>query len=237
MEIKRLKLFSKDVQKQKLFYEHLGFSVLGLTDALIGTGSVNETQMKAGETELHFVESNKEQLYHFAFLIPTGLLESAIDFLKEKEIQLLPFQGKNIIQFNSGRAIYFYDADGNIAEFIERPTIEMEVKEGVRSQGSGLKFDVSQIIKVNEIGVPVEDTIRFSSKLIKRFDIELVEPDLISEQFCWIGDYNGVFIVTKIGRNWLPTQHPAVMNDFEIEFESKGKRYNIACENNEIKDI
>jgi hypothetical protein len=38
-----------------------------------------------------------------------------------------------------------------------------------------------------------------------------------------MGDEQGLFIVTKIGRGWLPTQQPAQRHRTTVVFESDGK--------------
>ena len=119
MEIKKLTLYSSNIDAQEQFYgTTLGFPIERLSD--------KKLKVQTKENTLIFESSEKEFCYHFAFLINTGTLESAMKFLKNKSIQLLPYQGGEIIHFNSGRSIYFFDMDGNIAEFIERPTLPYE---------------------------------------------------------------------------------------------------------------
>jgi hypothetical protein len=38
-----------------------------------------------------------------------------------------------------------------------------------------------------------------------------------------MGDEYGLFIVTKIGRGWLPTQEPAEQYYIKVVFENNGK--------------
>lgn len=218
MEIKQLKLYSKDINEQLHFYHH----VLALQ---LIRADENKVELQAGSTKLVFEHSRSEFLYHYCFLIPNGKLEEAMSFLEEKEIGLLPYKGSDIINFPTGRSIYFYDPDGNIAEFIERPSLRIESDE---------TFSADSILKLNEIGMPHDNPLELSRQLIEKYKIQLSEPEILRSDFCWVGDYHGVLIVPEIGRNWIPTNLPAIMNDFEIEFESNEKTYKLNVVNNEI---
>lgn len=121
--------------------------------------------------------------------------------------------------------IYFFDKDGNIAEFIERPRLGFESDDA---------FSINQILRINEIGLPVEKPLEYSKILIEKFNLTLSDLDNFGDFFCWTGDHEGVFIVVKKGRNWKPTQLPAEVNDFEIEFEESGEVIRIGFENNVI---
>ena len=221
MEIKQLKLYSKDINEQLHFYHH----IIGL-DLL--KADENRTQLQAGSTKLIFQNSVKTFLYHYCFLIPNGTLEEAMTFLREKDIDPISYNGSEIVRFPTGRSIYFYDPDGNIAEFIERPSLANESAE---------PFNANSILKVNEIGLPHDNPLGISNKIIQEFDIQLSQPEIMREDFCWVGDYNGVFIVPEIGRYWIPTEHSAMVNDFEIEFVSRGNIYLINVEDNQLTPI
>ena len=215
MELNKLELFSKDIAAQFYFYKNiLGFDVEFKNE--------NQISFQAGQTELIFEEDpNCNFIYHFAFLIPNKKMEEAIPFLEAKGIELLQRNGEKIIYFGTkekytGRAIYFFDEDGNIGEFIERPSLGFTADKN---------FNLKQVIKINEIGIPVDDPISFSQQLISKYKIQLIDPNYLTENFCWVGDYNGVFIVVKNGRNWLPTELAASSNDCHVAFKSSGKDY------------
>lgn len=218
MEIKFLKIFSKNIEAQKEFYKN----ILEFSYELESNGFKIKTQ----ENTLSFEKSEKEYYYHFAFLIPTGSIYKAIDFLENKNIFLLPYKGEKIIQFDSGRAIYFYDKDENIVEFIERPLVNYPKSNS---------FSIDQVIKLNEIGLPHINPIKMANTLINKFGINPINRNSFRENFCWVGDHNGVIIVTEEGRNWLPTDRPGITNDFTICYQENGIEYNISFENNEVK--
>ncbi len=221
MELRKIKLYSKDISAQYDFYKN----VLGFESNFF---EENKISISAGSTQLIFEEDKLSNfIYHFAFLIPNQKIEQAIVFLENKGIELLKRDGEKIIYFgtkenHTGRAIYFYDEDGNIAEFIERESLNFQ---------SDDNFNIQQILKINEIGMPVDNPMEVSRQLINQFKIHLIDLHHLNDTFCWVGDYNGVFIVVKNGRNWLPTKLAAQSNDFEVEFESSNKVYNMVFKN------
>ena len=190
MKIKNLKLGSKNIQKQQEFYaDILGFEIRKIAN--------NEVAVKAGFTELVFSEElESPALYHYAFLIPAGSVEVAIQYVESRKIDLLPLEGDKIIHFDTGRSIYFFDAEGNIAEFIERPSLDYPSKQ---------TFDIDDVICVNEIGLPVTNTLKISHELMTSHSIQPINPKAWNENFCWVGDHEGAVIVVKEGRHWMPT--------------------------------
>jgi len=218
MEIREVKIFSNRIDEQEDFYKNVvGFQCVRESNSLL--------EINTKENKLILEKSIEKFYYHFAFLIPTGSLNSAINFVEEKSIELLPFQKKKIIQFDTGRSIYFYDKDGNIVEFIERPTLNYP---------SNNNFSIENILKLNEIGLPVSEPKRMAERLTNRFGIGAINKKDFNDQFCWVGDYNGVIIVVKNGRNWFPTEKPGITNDFVIKYFDQGKEYKLSFENKKI---
>lgn len=218
MQFEKLIISSRDLKTQQGFYEGLlGFSTLG--------SDSEKLVINAGATQLVFSSRTTTPVYHFAFLIPTGSLEAAIDFVESKGIELLPLRENKIIHFDSGRSIYFYDPDGNIAEFIERPGLSYPAKD---------TFQISDVIRINEIGHPVLDPLSESNKLISQYGIEPINPKAFRKNFCWVGDHEGAIIVVEKDRHWLPTDIPAVFNDFELEYAENGQRHRLKFESGDI---
>lgn len=219
MEIKELKIYTHQIDAQEFFYKHiLGFNVSRLSSSAF--------QIQTKENKLIFEQSDDKFYYHFAFLIPPQTIDLAIQFLVNKGIELLPYKNSNIIEFNSGRAIYFYDRDDNIVEFIERPTLAYKTQ---------TSFSIEDVIKINEIGMPVENPIEAAEEIVQRLGIQPINQNEFRENFCWVGDYNGVIIVVKKGRNWLPTNIPGIINDFSLKFIDAGEIQMVKFENNEMK--
>lgn len=219
MKFKALKIGSKNLKKQQEFFaDRLGFEVKKT--------STHEIIVNAGFTQLTFSEKlEPPELYHYAFLIPTGSLEASIQYVESKAIELLPFRGEKVIHFDTGRSIYFFDADGNIAEFIERPLLDYPTKRA---------FDIRDVICVNEIGLPAADTIEMSHDLMTHYGIQPINPKAWNEKFCWVGDHEGAVIVVKEGRHWMPTEIPAVINDFELEYEEQGVSTSFSCKSGQL---
>lgn len=219
MRFNKLKLGSKSVKKQQGFYaDVLGFGIKkSTTDQLV---------IQAGFTEFIFSQQlDPPNLYHFCFLIPTGSLESSIQYLESREIELLPFQEEKIIHFDTGRSIYFFDPDGNIAEFIERPSLDYPAKK---------TFDIIDVICVNEIGLPVLKTLGMSHELMTNKGVQPINPKAWNENFCWVGDHEGALIVVKEGRHWMPTEIPCVINDFELDYLENGDHMTIKCKSGKL---
>ena len=220
MEIIELKIYSNRIDEQEDFYRNvLGFRCSRLSNALL--------EIQTGSTKLVLEKSAKKAFYHFAFLISTGSLNAAIAFLEKNQVQILSLNEEKIIQFNSARSIYFYDRDGNIAEFIERPSLNYP---------SSRDFSNERIIKLNEIGLPVSVPQEMAQRLRSEFGIKPEKDAPFRDNFCWVGDYNGAIIVTKVGRNWLPTDQPGMINDFSIKYVDQGKAYKLSFANNEISN-
>ena len=120
MKIKEVILFTNNIQNQKRFYK----SVLGFEQLL---DSSDKISFKAGESVLSFKFSEKAKPYHMAFNIPSNAINDALIWL-QKRIEVLDCEGEKIADFSSwkAKAIYFYDADKNIMEFIARERINIE---------------------------------------------------------------------------------------------------------------
>ena len=218
MQFIKLKIGSNNLSNQKWFYgDLLGFHTSELNN--------EELLITAGKTNLILSKKIVEpELYHFAFLIPTGSLESAIYFLENKGVELLCHHRDKIIHFDTGRSIYFFDRDGNIGEFIERPLLPIAQKS---------TFEINDIICLNEIGLPVENPAKTSQKLIQH-GIQPIDINGFRDNFCWVGNHEGAMIVVKEGRHWLPTQISGVSNDFELDYIENDTHFSIRFINGKL---
>ncbi|MEZ6092960.1 MAG: hypothetical protein R3C03_01800 [Pirellulaceae bacterium] len=79
--------------------------------------------------------------FHYSFLIPPGCLDS-VAFLDQQGFSPLPLNGQRMVEFACGTAIYFHDGDQNIAEFIERPSLDKPIDQ----------FSTVEVIRLNEVG-------------------------------------------------------------------------------------
>ena len=118
MDILQLKLFTSNLNAQRQFYSE----TLGLT---LTSTSETHFSLSIGLTTLTFEENTNSTPYHFAINIPSNKLNEALNWLK-KRINVLSYEGVEIHRFEdwNANAIYFYDADKNIVEFIGRHNLE-----------------------------------------------------------------------------------------------------------------
>ncbi|QCK16108.1 VOC family protein [Mangrovivirga cuniculi] len=221
MQIKELKIYSQNFLEQIDFYSNQ----IGLD--LIET-SETEARFMVGKSILKIVKSEKFKPYHFAINIPSNKETEALKWLKER-VTILK-QGKTEIQdfdFWNAKAIYFYDIDKNIVEFIARKNMKIENKE---------EFSVNSLLEISEIGMPVSDIETTFSRLEKIVNIEIFDGGF--ERFCAIGDENGLFIcINKKIKDWFPTGDKAHSSEFEIKINENGCEYELEFINEEIKEV
>jgi catechol-2,3-dioxygenase len=129
----------KTLQKLQNSIETLGFEVV--------TKSQQEVTFKVGTSLLRFTENLAlETKYHFAFNIPSNQVESALEWLNKKVDIILDADKQSITQFEdwNAQAIYFYDNNGNILEFIARRDLK---------DNSSEDFSRNLIRCISEIGL------------------------------------------------------------------------------------
>jgi len=209
MVIKELVLHSNDLIGSKEFYTKiLELTVLEKTGTAISFAS--------GHTILTFVLSQESNpCYHFAFRIPSNKVDDAHAFISKKT-NILPFTpGTTIADFSNwnAHAFYFHDNQNNIVEFIAHHNLPGSSEE---------TFTSSSIIGVCEIGIPVDGVTGACKNLNEQYKVPYYVKGPRLSDFAVMGDEYGLFIVTKIGRGWLPTQKPAGRHFTEVVFENDG---------------
>ena len=211
MKIKELKLYTQNLSKQIDFYANkIGLKILERTEF--------EACFKVGKSLLRFIENDKFQPYHFAINIPANQVNEALDWLKYS-LAILK-DGQNEIQdFDlwNAKAIYFYDPDKNIVEFIGRKNLGKETSK---------KFTADALMEISEIGIPV-DHIEVTYKTLRKIlDIKIFDGGF--ERFCAIGDETGLFIcINKNIKDWYPTGDKAYSSEFEIRVEEKDQEFDL----------
>ncbi len=216
MKIKEIILFTENIEGQKQFYQEvLNFKLIHDTAA--------EIAFKTGESTLTFRYKEGVKPAHVAFNIPSDAIEEALHWLQER-VTILP-DGKYLISdFNSwqARAIYFYDADRNIMEFIARKPLNIQ---------SSKPFLPDSILSISEVGIAVNDIKAIYNSIMALQPIPVFDGNF--QRFCALGDTEGLFIlVNKIIKKWHPTQEEAFTSEFIIRGD-----YNFAFSNGEIKEI
>ena len=216
MKIKELILFTNNLNKQLEFYTNV------LELELVKQTS-KSFSLKVGCSKLTFKFRENCRPYHIAFNIPLNKENQALNWLKQR-VDLLPFGDNEIIEFEhwNAKALYFYDADNNILEFISRKELKINSEEA---------FSSNSILNISEIGIGTSDikSIYNSINTIKSIDIF----DGSFERFCAIGNEEGLFIlVNKSVKKWFPTDDEIYVSDFII----KGN-YNFEYVNGKIIEI
>ncbi|MNL17020.1 hypothetical protein D3C87_1380890 [compost metagenome] len=88
---------------------------------------LNSLIIQVGSSVLKFIENPEfDSVYHFAFNIPENKLEEAIKWCADK-IDLIMIENKRVIanfETWNANAIYFYDNNGNLLEFIARHDLD-----------------------------------------------------------------------------------------------------------------
>jgi catechol 2,3-dioxygenase-like lactoylglutathione lyase family enzyme len=200
MKIETLILTTNAVQKQVEFYRDIfGLGVLEQTD--------RRAVFKAGQTRLEFIEAANSIPYHFAFNIPSNKAEEALDWIRDR-VDILKDGDNELIDFRSwnAKSLYFYDSDHNVVELIARRNLD------IFSTG---KFSPEQILGISEIGMPVGDIEQTWHRLNQIGTLPVYSGNF--ENFCAMGDENGLFIVVDHRqKKWYPTDDPAMPSPFRI---------------------
>ncbi len=214
MYIKWLELQTKELQAQHEYYSN----VLELPVEL----SAGQLKVQAGATVLIFRKSisDFDGAYHFAFNIPANQLLAAKAWIAERVPLLHDENGKDEFDSTSwnSHSVYFNDAAGNVLEFIARRDLKNPV-EG--------EFHSSQILNVSEIGLPSEDVVPFASEICERLGLSVFHQEP-NDNFTPIGDDNGLFILPKKGRMWIPNSGvPAKLLPVHVRCEANGREWHV----------
>lgn len=207
MKLEHIQIQTSNIQQTTAFYQ----DILGLSIIENDSESIS---VKAGNSILKFIENTEfKSIYHFAFNIPENQLEKAIEWCKNK-VDLIFIENKNIItHFENwnAHAVYFYDNNGNLLEFIARHDLNNTQTE---------EFSSKSILNISEIGIVNENPLELGNQLIAEHDLNFFSKNNNSEVFSAIGDDEGLLILVKPNRNWYPTQTPSESNKTEIILES-----------------
>jgi len=219
MHIKKLKIFTSKLTVQSHFYtEILGLEKLDLTEKTVS--------FKMGKSVLEFESALNATPYHFAINIPSNKEKEALEWLKNK-VEILKDGNNEIQDFAAwnAKAMYFYDIDKNIVEFIARKNLDNH---------SESKFDQYSLLEISEIGLPTND-IENEFKILNGLSgVEIYSGGF--DRFCAIGDETGLFIcIDKNKKDWFPTGDKAYSSNFEMIMGHNDKTYTIAYKNAKLK--
>ena len=214
MNIKRLELFSADLEAQKDFYANSLELPAKLTSSSLS--------VEAGATEILFTQapSGFAGAYHFAFNIPETQYLAAKRWISGRIPLLRDRNGKDdfaSINWNSD-SLYFSDTAGNVLEFIARHNLQNAVHED---------FNSSQILSVSEIGLPAENVMGFADELCVRLGLSVFKQEP-NETFTPVGDDHGLFIVPVTNRIWMPDSGvPARMLPVKVMGNANGRGWEV----------
>ncbi len=212
MRIQELTLFTNNLEAQKQFHKSL-FGVDCIED------NSDYFSFQIGWTKLTFKQTSKSYVYHYCYLIPSNKLESAIQWLEGK-VELIVTNGSVIhdhLHWNA-KAVYFYDADGNIGEFIVRHNLDNAI-EG--------DFSYSDILCINEIGAPSNNSVNLNAFLQENLGTKVWKGDL--ERFAVNGDQEGMFLLVnnETKDKWYPTDIFPESAPFEAKILNSGSLFDI----------
>ncbi|MFA9188570.1 VOC family protein [Flavobacterium magnesitis] len=209
MKLEHLQLQTNNLKNTARFYQE----ILGLSIVENNSESIS---IQVGNSILKFIENNNfNSIYHFAFNIPNNKLEEAITWLKNK-IDLLVIEDKNVIaRFENwnANAVYFYDNNGNLLEFIARHDLD---------NNQLAPFNSKSILNISEIGIVNETPLELANQLIEKHGLDFFAKNPNSELFSAVGNDEGLLIIVKPNRNWYPTQIPAASNKITVKIENNG---------------
>ncbi|GAA3637816.1 VOC family protein [Flavivirga jejuensis] len=217
MKIKEIILFTTNIQKQKQFYQNvLEFELV--------LDSEEKISFKTGTSLLSFQYDKKAvNASHFALNIPSNQEEDALLWL-QKRVKILPDGDDLISDFTSwnAKAIYFYDADKNIVEFIARKNLNINSRASFSSKG---------ILSISEMAIATTNIEMVYNSINNMKSIPVFDGDFT--RFCALGNDEGLFIlINKTIKKWHPTQEEAFTSNFIIKGD-----YNFSFENGEIKEL
>jgi catechol 2,3-dioxygenase-like lactoylglutathione lyase family enzyme len=213
MKIKELILFTNQIEKQKQFYQDvLEFDLV--------FNSEEKIVFQTGESLLVFQYKENVNQAHFAFNIPSNNINDAYAWLKNR-VEILPDCKDEISNFESwnSKAIYFYDADNNIVEFIARHDLKIESSE---------VFSSKSIMSLSEIALVTTSISKLFKAIYSIKPIEIFDGNF--NRFCALGNQEGLFIL--IDQN-LKTWHPTGETVYAADFKIKGD-YNFSFIDGEV---
>lgn len=211
MKLAHIQIQSSDIQQTATFYKDI-------LDLPIIEKTKESVSIQAGDSVLEFVENPAfNSIYHFAFNIPENKLDEAIDWCKSKVDLIFIEDQKVITNFENwnANAIYFYDNNGNLLEFIARHDLDNAQTEA---------FSSKAILNISEIGIVSENPLALGEQLIEQHGLEFFSKNANSELFAAVGDDEGLLIMVKQNRNWYPTQTPSESNKTAIRIEDKANK-------------
>ncbi|AWK07458.1 glyoxalase [Flavobacterium crocinum] len=214
MKLEHIQIQTPNIQKTTAFYQDI-------LELPVIEKTINSVSIQAGNSILKFIEEpDFKSIYHFAFNIPENKLDEAIEWCRNKT-DLIVIEDQNVItNFENwnAHAIYFYDNNGNLLEFIARHDLH-------NSETSA--FSSKSILNISEIGIVNENPLELGKQLIEKHGLNFFSKNTNSEAFAAIGNDEGLLIMVRPNRNWYPTQTPSESNKTEIRLQNNGNSFDL----------
>ena len=211
MKLAHIQIQSNNIQQTATFYKEI-------LELPIIEKTTNSVSIQAGDSVLEFVKNPQfSSIYHFAFNIPENKLDEAIDWCKSK-VELIFIEDQKVItNFENwnANAVYFYDNNGNLLEFIARHDLDNAQTEA---------FSSKAILNISEIGIVNENPLKLGNQLIEEHGLDFFSKNDNTDLFSAVGDDEGLLIIVKPNRNWYPTQTPSESNKTAVRIENKGNK-------------
>ena len=123
-------------------------------------------------------------------------------------MEVIPYKNDEIIDFVNweAKAIYFYDSDHNIVEFIARRVMNNE---------NLSEFNSKSVMNISEIGMGTYNIKQLYQELNTIKPIRIFDGSF--EKFCALGNNEGLFIVVNLlKKDWFPAGDKIHISDFTI---------------------
>jgi len=216
MKFKALKLHTENLAAEREFYH----TTLGLP---VIDDVTDQFTVEVGWSKLTFQESPVPFKYHYCFLIPSNKLDEALTWT-EQRTTVINIEGDKKKQFFddwNAESFYFFDASGNIVEFIVRYDLKNETEE---------PFDSSQILCVNEMGLPTKDVADSNQILEENLGTSFYKGD--QQRFGTNGSAEGIFLLPNytVKETWFPTSIALKPLPFEATIENGGNSFQLKFE-------
>jgi len=207
MKLEQIQIQTNNIQETTAFYQDI-------LDLPIIEKNSKWITIQAGNSILKFIENTAfNSIYHFAFNIPENKLDEAIEWCKNK-VGLIVIEDQNVIanfETWNANAVYFYDNNGNLLEFIARHDLDNTATEN---------FSSKSILNISEIGIVTENPLELGNQLIEKHALEFFSKNNNSDVFSALGNDEGLLIIVNPNRNWYPTQTPSQSNPTEIRIQN-----------------